>query len=371
MRLLVTGGCGFIGSNFIRHVLEARPGWSVVNLDALTYAGSETTLADLHESGGGGPGAPASPDATATTTAAAGPGPRPPAARYRLVVGDVCDAAAVEPLVAGCDAVVHFAAQTHVDRSIADARPFVLTNVLGTQVLIDALRRAGPADARRLVHISTDEVYGDLPLDEPGRRFSEDSPLRPNSPYAASKAAADHLVLAACHTHGLDAVITRGSNTFGPWQHPEKVIPLFITHLFEGRKVPLYGDGSNVRDWIHVDDHCRAILAALERGGPSRGGSSRIYNVASGIEWSNLELTRTLLSIVGQDERMIEHVPDRPGHDRRYAMDTTLARAELAWQPQHTDLRQALARTVAWYRDHAAWWGPLKVAGDPINPPAR
>ncbi len=330
MKLLVTGGCGFIGCNFIRHVLEARPDWHILNLDALTYAGTATSLPEIHE--------------------AATPHPR-----YRLVVGDVCDAQTVDPLVGECDAVVHFAAQTHVDRSIAAAKPFVRTNVLGTQVLIDAIRRAGPADARRLVHAGTDEVYGDLPLTPHEPRFTEDSPLRPNSPYAASKAAADHLILAACHTHGLDAVITRGSNTFGPWQYPEKVIPLFVTNLLEGRTVPLYGTGENVRDWIHVADHCTAIRAALERGG---GG--RVYNIAAGNERSNIELTRTILNIMGQDEAIIEHVPDRPGHDRRYALDTTRARQELGWAPTHTAWPDSLAQTIDWYRSHAAWWRPLK-----------
>ncbi len=245
MKILLTGGCGFIGSNFVRFALGAPGDVSIVNLDALTYSGNPENLADLEGDN-----------------------------RYRFVHGDIRDLDLMAELIGACDAVVHMAAESHVDRSIIDARPFIETNVLGTQTLLDALRRADPGHTKRLVHVSTDEVYGSLPLERTDLKFTEDTPADPKSPYAASKAASDFLVRAAVHTFGVNACITNCSNNFGPYQFPEKVIPLFVTNLFERKKVPLYGDGLNVRDWLHVDDHCEAILAVLERG--ERG---RTYNI--------------------------------------------------------------------------------------------
>ena len=317
--VLVTGGAGFIGSNLVRFILRDRPAWRVVNLDALTYSGNLENLRDVEQDG-----------------------------RYRFVRGDVCDAALVEKLVRECDAVMHLAAESHVDRSIMDAGPFMRTNVAGTQVLLDCVRRAG---GRRFLYVSTDEVYGSLPLDRPELKFTEDLPLAPNSPYAASKAAGDLLARAWHHTFGLDVVITRCSNNFGPYQFPEKVIPLFVTNLLEGRKVPLYGDGLNVRDWLHVEDHCEALLAVLERGRPGE-----VYNIGGNNERSNLELTRTILQVMGRGEEMIQPVADRPGHDRRYAIDSSKIQRELGWRATRSAWPAALEKTVAWYRDHAEWW---------------
>jgi dTDP-glucose 4,6-dehydratase len=248
--------------------------------------------------------------------------------------------------------VVHFAAESHVDRSIQDSRPFIRTNVTGTQTLLDAARRAGYVEARkRFLHVSTDEVYGQLPLDRPDLLFTEDTPLQPNSPYAASKAGSDLLVRAAFHTHGLDTVTTRCSNNFGPYQFPEKVIPLFITNLLQGKTVPLYGDGKNVRDWLHVVDHCEAILAALEKG-----KAGEVYNIGGNNERSNLELTHALIELCGRDESAIEYVPDRLGHDRRYAIDASKAQRELGWTPTRSAWPDALEATVQWYKDHETWW---------------
>ncbi|RMH27958.1 MAG: dTDP-glucose 4,6-dehydratase [Planctomycetota bacterium] len=317
--ILVTGGAGFIGSNFVRFVREQRPDWTIMNLDALTYSGNLENLADLDGD-----------------------------ARHRFVRGDIRDAGAVRPLMDGVDAVVHFAAESHVDRSIHDSAPFITTNVQGTQVLLDAARDAGVG---RFVHVSTDEVYGSLPLDRPDLAFTEQTPLAPNSPYAASKAASDLLVRAAHHTFGMDTVITRCSNNFGPFQFPEKVIPLFVTNLIRGEPVPLYGDGKNVRDWLHVEDHCEAILAVLERG---RAGE--VYNIGGNNERSNLELTREILRLMGAGDEMIRPVADRPGHDRRYAIDASKIRDELGWAPTRSAWPEALEATVAWYREHEPWW---------------
>ncbi len=322
-RILVTGGAGFIGSNFVHFVRAARPQWHVVNYDALTYAGNPANLADLEGD-----------------------------SKHTFIRGDVRDGRALLEALSGCTAVVHFAAESHVDRSIDDAAPFVSTNVLGTQTLLDACREAR---VKRLVHIGTDEVYGSLPLDRPELRFVEDSPLAPSSPYAASKAAADLLALASHRTYGLPVIVTRCSNNFGPRQYPEKVIPLFVTNLFEGRKVPLYGDGRNVRDWIHVEDHCEALLRILEKG---KVGA--IYNIGGGNERSNLELTRTILELLGRGDEMIEHVTDRPGHDRRYAIDDSRLRRELGWTPTRSAWPEALKKTIEWYRANRAWWEPLK-----------
>ena len=321
--LLVTGGCGFIGSNFVRFVLRERAGWRVTNIDDLTYSGNLRNLADLADD-----------------------------PRYRFVKADINDAATVETLMAECDAVVHFATESHVDRSILDARPFIVANVLGTQTLLDAARRRG---GLRFVHVSTDEVYGSLPLERPELRFTEQTPISANSPYSASKAASDLLVQSYHHTFGLDALITRCSNNFGPYQFPEKVIPLFITNLVEGRKVPLYGDGLNVRDWLHVADHCEAILAVLERG---RAGE--VYNIGGDNERNNLELTHAILDIMGLDPEMIARVEDRLGHDRRYAIDPRKIRDELGWTPSRSAWPDALVETVHWYLDHQDWWREIK-----------
>jgi dTDP-glucose 4,6-dehydratase len=325
-KILVTGGCGFIGANFVRETLRLRPRAMVTNLDSLSYSGNPENLAGLEG-----------------------------AERYRFVRGDVCDEAAVRPLVDWCDAVVHLAAESHVDRSIEDPRPFVVTNVLGTEVMLEALRAAG-ADGRRrrFVYISTDEVYGPLTL-ESREKFTEESALRPTNPYAATKAAGDLLAQSYAKQFGLDVIVTRCTNNFGAWQFPEKVIPLFVTNLVDGKPVPLYGDGLHVRDWMHVLDHCAALLAVLDRG---RAGA--VYNIGAENERSNLELTRSILREMGvadgAGERMIAHVTDRPRHDRRYALDTSLIRRELGWRPERTDWNAEIAATVRWYAGQERWW---------------
>lgn len=326
--ILITGGCGFIGANLVRFVLGHFPGADarVVNLDALTYSGNPENLADIEGND-----------------------------RYKFVRGDIRDMDLACELIASADAVIHMAAETHVDRSIMDARPFVETNVLGTQTLLDALRRVDPRNQKRFVHVSTDEVYGDLPLDKPDIKFTEETPVRPSSPYSASKAASDMVVLAYCHTFGINASVTRCSNNHGPYQFPEKVIPLFVTNLIEGKKVPLYGDGKNVRDWLHVDDHCEAVLAVMDRG---RAGG--VYNIGGNNERSNLGLTHAILDIMGKDESYIEPVTDRPGHDRRYAIDARKIEQELGWRPTRSAWPAALEQTVRWYVDHEPWWRRVK-----------
>jgi len=326
-RVLLTGGAGFIGSHLARLLLAECPDLEVLNLDVLNYAGSEDNLVELR----GNP-------------------------RHRFVRGNVLDSALVAPLVRECDAVLHLAAQTHVDRSIADPRPFVETNVAGTQTLLEAVRAAD--SPIRFVHAGTDEVYGSLAPDS-ADRFTEDSPLAPRNPYAASKAAADMLVSAYGATHGIDWVIVRSSNNYGPRQFPEKLIPRFVALLAEGRKVPLYGDGSHLRDWLHAEDCCRALLAAMRRG-----GSGEVYNAAGGNERSNLELARAILEIMGRGEDMIEFAPDRPGHDLRYAMDCSKAERELGWKPLRTGWKSELAATVRWYLDNPDWLKP-RLKQDP------
>ena len=313
--LLVTGGCGFIGGHFIRRILAADPDVLVVNFDALTYAGNLANLADL----AGHP-------------------------RYRFVKGDVADRDAVRGAFRlGVRHVVHFAAESHVDRSIQDSGPFVRTNVLGTQVLLDAAREFG---VERLVIVSTDEVYGSL---GPTGLFTETTPLAPSSPYSASKAAADLLALSYAHTFGLPVLVTRCSNNYGPYQFPEKLIPLFITNLLRGEPVPVYGDGGQVRDWIHVRDHCAAVHRVWRDG---RAGE--VYNIGGRCEKTNLELTHALLDLLGKPRSLIRHVRDRPGHDRRYAIDCTKIERELGWRPD-TPFEQGLLETIEWYRSNAEW----------------
>ena len=312
--VLVTGGCGFIGSNFVRYLLEREPAVHVVNFDALTYAGNLTNLAEW----AGHP-------------------------RYRFVKGDVADRADVRAALDGVRAVIHFAAESHVDRSIHDAGPFVRTNVLGTQVLLDAAREF---KVERFVHVSTDEVYGSL---GPTGAFTEETPLAPNSPYAASKAAADLLVRSYVHTFGLPALITRCSNNYGPYQFPEKLIPLFIGNLLRDEPVPVYGDGLNVRDWIHVRDHCAGVHRVW------RGGKvGEVYNIGGRCEKTNLELTHALLRAVGKPASLIRYVKDRPGHDRRYAIDCAKMERELDWRPA-VSFEQGLRETVQWYRANKNW----------------
>jgi dTDP-glucose 4,6-dehydratase len=331
-KILVTGGAGFIGSNFIRMVLATRPGWSVVNLDCLSYSGNPENLKDI----------------------ASNP-------NYTFVHADINDRAVTDVQMVHVDAVVHFAAESHVDRSILDARPFIQSNVMGTQALLDSLRLADKnaplpgGRKRRFVHVSTDEVYGSLPLDRPDLLFTEKTPITANSPYSASKAASDLCVNAAHHTFGLDTVTTRCSNNFGPYQFPEKVIPLFVTNLIEGKKVPLYGDGLNVRDWLHVDDHCEAILTVLEKG-----RSGEVYNIGGNNERTNLDLTMMILKAFGKGEEMIQRVADRPGHDRRYAIDPTKIATELGWKPTRSQWPGALESTVKWYVDNQEWWKRVK-----------
>jgi dTDP-glucose 4,6-dehydratase len=321
MNLLVTGGCGFIGSNLVRLLRAERPDWTVVNLDLLTYAGNLETLADLE----GDP-------------------------RHVFVRCDIGNRELVEHLLGQhrIDAVLHLAAESHVDRSILGPELFVRTNVLGTQILLEACHRRS---VRRFVMVSTDEVYGSLGTTG---AFTEQSPLQPSSPYSASKASADLLVLAFHHTFGLDVVISRCSNNYGPYQFPEKLIPLMISNALQDQPLPVYGDGGHVRDWLHVEDHCRALLTVLERG---RSGET--YNIGGGAEQRNIDLVRMLLAALNKPETLIRFVQDRPGHDRRYAIDAAKLHQELGWRPKHS-FRHGLLATVRWYVEHAQWWEHVK-----------
>ncbi|MDB5311666.1 MAG: strE [Gemmataceae bacterium] len=319
--LLVTGGCGFIGSNFIRHLLATDRAVSVINFDCLTYAGNLANLADVVDH-----------------------------PRYRFVKGDITDREQVRAaLRLGVTDVINFAAESHVDRSIQDSGPFVRTNVIGTQVLLDAAREGG---VKKYVQVSTDEVYGSLGADG---FFTEATPLHPNSPYSASKAGADLLVQAYEHTFGLPAVITRCSNNYGPYQFPEKLIPLFVTNLVRDEPVPVYGDGQQVRDWIHVLDHCTGVEAAWRRGKPGE-----VYNFGGRCEKTNLDLTLTLLDLLGKPRTLIRYVKDRPGHDRRYAIDCAKAERELGWARQ-TTFDQGLLETINWYKANATWIAGIKT----------
>jgi dTDP-glucose 4,6-dehydratase len=317
--LLVTGGAGFIGSHFVRDVLRRHPAARVINLDKLTYAGNLDNLHDVRED-----------------------------PRYEFVLGDIRDKALVRRLFARVQAVVHFAAETHVDRSIYDAGEFVLSNVHGTYTLLDALRSFPAVEV--FVHISTDEVYGS----RPGRAARETDPFQPSSPYAATKAAGDHLAHAYHVTYGLPTIVVRPSNTFGPCQFPEKLIPLFLTNALEGKTIPIFGDGLNVRDWLFVEDHCLAVETVLLKG---RGGS--VYNVGGGVELTNLEVAKRILAALDASRELIQFVPDRPGHDRRYAMDSGLIRA-LGWEPE-VSFAEGLKRTVRWYAANRSWWRKVRT----------
>jgi len=320
-KILVTGGCGFIGSNFVRQELATDPNLSIINVDKLTYAGNLENLADLQGD-----------------------------SRYQFAKGDICDKEFISSLLkqSQVDAVVNFAAESHVDRSILDSSPFVQTNIVGTQNLLDCCRQQGVA---RYVQVSTDEVYGSLGDDG---KFTEETPLAPNSPYSASKASADLLVRAYVHTFNFPAVITRCSNNYGPYQFPEKLIPLFISNALQDQSLPVYGTGLNVRDWIHVLDHCRGIGAALRHG---RVGE--VYNFGGNSELTNLDLTYALLEALGKPKTLIRYVSDRPGHDHRYAIDATKAKRELGWEPQ-TVFRDGLRQTIDWYLSNADWIARIK-----------
>ncbi len=313
-QVLVTGGCGFIGSNFVRYLLETDPQVRVINLDKLTYAGNLANLSDLADD-----------------------------PRYRFVHGDVADRDLVRRAVPGVEVIFHFAAESHVDRSIQDSGPFVRTNVRGTQVLLDAAREF---NVPRFIQVSTDEVYGSL---GPTGLFTEETALAPNSPYSASKAAGDLLVRSYVHTFGLPAIITRCSNNYGPYQFPEKLIPLFINNLLQDQPIPVYGDGQNVRDWIYVRDHCAALERVWRAGRPGE-----VYNVGGECERTNLQITHALLDALGKPRSLIRYVKDRPGHDRRYAIDCSKIKRELGWQPA-VSFETGLQETIRWYRDHADW----------------
>ncbi len=315
MRILLTGGCGFIGSAFVRLALSR--GHEVVNLDKLTYAGNPANVAEVAGHDG-----------------------------YRFVHADIADAERVAEALDGVELVVNMAAETHVDRSILDPAAFPMTDVVGTAVLLGEARKAG---VRRFVQVSTDEVYGSVPHGA----FRETDPLDPSSPYSASKAGGDLQVLACHRTYGMDVVVTRGSNTYGPRQYPEKLIPLFVTNALEGLPLPVYGDGMQIRDWIHVDDHCEGVLHAAEHG-----VAGEVYNVGGGNELPNLDITHAILGLTGRDASLIRHVEDRPGHDRRYALDTAKLRS-LGWEPRR-DFTEGLRETVEWYTANRAWWEPIK-----------
>jgi len=320
MKILVTGGAGFIGSNFIHYWLGLYPNDSIVNLDKLTYAGNLDNLKELEGN-----------------------------SRYQFVAGDICDFDLVNKLVQGIDLIVHFAAESHVDRSIKSSADFVRTNVEGPRVLLEAARLNGNI---RFHHISTDEVFGSLQLSDP--KFNELTPYDPHSPYSASKASSDHLVRAYYYTHGLPITISNCSNNYGPRQFPEKLIPLFVTNLIEGKKVPVYGQGQNIRDWIYVDDHNRGVDFIIHKG-----KIGETYCLGGNNELTNLEITKNILALMGKGEESIEYVTDRPGHDFRYAIDFSKAKNELDWAPQ-VDFAAGLKLTIEWYKNNTAWWQKLK-----------
>ncbi len=325
MKLLITGGAGFIGSNFVRHIFNTYPEYQIVNFDKLTYAGNLDNLKDIADIAGD-------------------------SSRYRFVRGDISDKAVVESILTdGVDAVINFAAESHVDRSIDDSKIFVDTNVVGTTVLLDACLKY---KINRYVQISTDEVYGSL---GPTGKFSETTPLAPNSPYSASKTSADLFVRAYYETYGMNTLITRCSNNYGPYQFPEKLIPLFITNAYGDNELPLYGDGMNIRDWIFVTDHCRAIDLVLHKGIPGQ-----VYNIGGNEEKDNTEITKTILKALNKPESLIRYVKDRPGHDRRYAIDDTKIKNELGWTQEY-DFETGMNETVKWYLDNKEWWDKIKT----------
>jgi dTDP-glucose 4,6-dehydratase len=318
-KFLVTGGAGFIGSNFVRYVLRERPDWHVTVFDALTYAGNIKNLEGLDET------------------------------KYSFVQGDICDEAAIGKAVADCDCVVHFAAETHVDNSVHNPRPFVDSNVVGTFQVLEAVRKHN----KRLHHISTDEVYGDLELNDP--KFTEKTAYNPSSPYSSTKAGSDHLVQAWVRTFGIQATISNCSNNYGPYQHVEKMIPRQITNILNGQKLKLYGSGRNIRDWIHAEDHSSGVLTILEKG-----KLGETYLIGADGEKTNKEVMEQIVELMGKDKSWIEQVNDRPGHDMRYAIDATKLRTQLGWQPKYTDFKVGLAQAIQWYKDNEAWWRPQK-----------
>jgi len=320
MKLLVTGGAGFIGSNFIHYWLVKYPNDSIINLDLLTYAGNLENLSDIENN-----------------------------ANYKFVQGDICDAELVNSLVKEVDVIVHFAAESHVDRSILNSADFIRTNVEGTRVLLEAAKNNGN---KRFHHISTDEVYGALSFDSP--KFSETTPYDPRSPYSASKASSDHLVRAYYHTHGLPITISNCSNNYGPYQHPEKLIPRFITNLIEGKNVTVYGEGRNIRDWIHVDDHNRGVDLILKNG-----KIGETYCLGGNSERSNIDMTHDILNLMNCGEDRIDYVADRLGHDLRYAIDYSKAKAEIGFEPQ-ISLKEGLSATIDWYKNNHSWWDKIK-----------
>ncbi len=320
MKLLVTGGAGFIGSNFIHHILKTYHDYEIINLDALTYAGNLENLKEFESE-----------------------------ARYTFIKGDICDKELVAELVSKVDIVVHFAAESHVDRSILDSEAFVRTNVVGTHTLLEAARQAGN---KRFHHVSTDEVFGSLSAED--KPFSETTPYDPRSPYSASKAGSDHLVRAYFHTHNLPITISNCSNNYGPYHFPEKLIPLIITNLIEDKKIPIYGNGLQVRDWLYVEDHCKAIDLIIHRG-----KIGETYCVGGNGEKPNLEIAKTILDLLHKDESMLEYVEDRKGHDKRYAIDFSKIKNELGWEPQVT-FEEGLLKTVTWFLENEAWWRNVK-----------